>query len=340
MKFGELRIGKASGSILAHTLKVRKQTFRKGRILSEDDLKSLVEAGFDTVVVVTLEKEDIHENTAAQRLARAITGTNLSLSPTATGRCNLIAEVDGLVLIDSKTINDLNLTNEVIAISTVSPFKQISKGDVVATVKIITFGVAQSIIVECEKITKQNSIPINVSQFSTKKIGLIQTTLPVLKKKLLEKTREVTKKRISDLGSTFIHEEICEHDVSKVSRAIKRCYDNDCEVVLIIGASAIADRCDVLPKAVEECGGKINHFGLPVDPGNLMLLAEMNSMIVLGLPGSARSPRLHGFDWILQRLLADINVEGKDLMLMGVGGLLKDIPGRPLPRKRAVQSKI
>ena len=71
-----------------------------------------------------------------------------------------------------------------------------------------------------------------------------------------------------------------------------------------------------------------------------MLLAEMDSMIVLGLPGSARSPRLHGFDWILQRLLADINVEGKDLMLMGVGGLLKDIPGRPLPRKRAVQSKI
>ncbi len=339
MKFGKLRIGTALGAILAHTLKVGKQTFRKGRILSEKDLKFLVEAGFNSVVAVTLETEDLHENAAAQRLASTITGPNLSLSPTATGRCNLIAEVDGLALIDSSTINDLNLTNEVIAISTISPFKQVSKGDVVATVKIITFGVAQSIIVECEKIIKENPIPIKVSPFTTKRIGLIQTTLPVLKEKLLEKTREVTKKRIMDLGSMFTHEEICQHDVLEVSRAIKICYSKGCEVVLIIGASAIADRCDVIPKAVQESGGEINHFGLPVDPGNLMLLAEMDSMIVLGLPGSARSPRLHGFDWILQRLLADINVKGKDLMLMGVGGLLKDIPSRPLPRKRAVQSK-
>ena len=339
MKFGEIPIHKASGAILAHTLKIGKQTFRKGRLLTQEDINIIDGASIKTVVAVKLEKEDLHENSAAQRLATAMVGPNLVLSRTATGRCNLIAETDGLIRIDSGTINALNSTNEVVAISTVLPFKQVLKGSVVATVKIITFGVAQSVISECETLIKNNGVPIKLSPYRSKNIGLIQTTLPLIKEKILDKTREVTRKRIDDLGSNLTHEEICQHDRSEVSDALTKCQKCGCDIVLIIGASAIADRGDVVPSAIEDCSGTVEHFGLPVDPGNLMLLANIKNMTVLGLPGSARSPRLHGFDWILQRLLANIEVTGADLMCMGVGGLLKDIPSRPLPRTRAVQRK-
>ena len=103
-------------------------------------------------------------------------------------------------------------------------------------------------------------------------------------------------------------------------------------IVLIAGASAILDRRDVIPAAIAAVGGVIEHFGMPVDPGNLLLMGRVGAIPVLGLPGCARSPRVNGFDWVLRRLLADLPVDAAVLARMGVGGLLSEIPTRPHPR--------
>src|SRR6185437_15712239 len=110
--------------------------------------------------------------------------------------------------------------------------------------------------------------------------------------------------------------------------------DAGAELVLVAGASAIVDRRDVIPAAIEQAGGTINHFGMPVDPGNLMLMGDIGGVTVLGLPGCARSPKVNGFDWVLQRLLAGLPAGPREIMRMGVGGLLADIPLRPLPRAK------
>jgi len=338
MIFGDLPVDEATGAILAHSMKVGKHTFRKGRTLSTDDLAALRNCNIKTIVAVKLEENDLHENTAAERLATAIAGDNLSLSAAATGRCNLVANADGLAVLNAATIDALNLTNEVIAISTVVPYRQVKKGDVVATVKIITFGVAKPIIEACEKIATQGGNTVSLAPYRQHRIGLLQTKLPILRDSLLTKAREITRNRVSALGCNFVYEVVCDHTATGVATALKECEKNACDITLIMGASAIADRGDVIPTAVEKCGGVVEHFGLPVDPGNLMLMGTVSKMRVLGLPGSARSPRLHGFDWVLQRLVANISVTGEDLMRMGVGGLLKDIPSRPLPRTAAVKT--
>ena len=99
--------------------------------------------------------------------------------------------------------------------------------------------------------------------------------------------------------------------------------------MLVAGASAIVDRRDVIPAAIERRGGTIEHFGMPVDPGNLLLLGRLGEVPVLGLPGCARSPKVNGFDWVLQRLLAGLPVGAEDIMRMGAGGLLAEIPRGP-----------
>jgi molybdenum cofactor cytidylyltransferase len=104
------------------------------------------------------------------------------------------------------------------------------------------------------------------------------------------------------------------------------------ELVLVFGASAIADRRDVIPAAIENVGGVVEHFGMPVDPGNLMLIGNANNVPVLGAPGCARSPKENGFDWVLMRLLAGLKVTRADVTGMGVGGLLMEIVTRPQPR--------
>ena len=111
----------------------------------------------------------------------------------------------------------------------------------------------------------------------------------------------------------------------------------DCEIILMSGASAIVDRRDVLPSALTAAGGSVDHFGMPVDPGNLLLLGRLEDRPVVGLPGCARSPKLNGFDWVLQRLVAGLDVTPEEIMRMGTGGLLKEIASRPLPRAEAVE---
>ena len=97
-------------------------------------------------------------------------------------------------------------------------------------------------------------------------------------------------------------------------------------MLLIHGASAIVDRRDVIPAAIEAAGGTIDHFGMPVDPGNLLLLGRLRSKPVLGLPGCARSPKINGFDWVLERLVAGLPVGRREIMSMGAGGLLRGNP--------------
>jgi molybdenum cofactor cytidylyltransferase len=104
------------------------------------------------------------------------------------------------------------------------------------------------------------------------------------------------------------------------------------DALIAFGASAITDRRDVIPAAIEAIGGRIERFGMPVDPGNLLLLAERHGVPIIGAPGCARSPKENGFDWVLQRVLAGVPIHDKDIRAMGVGGLLMEIATRPQPR--------
>src|SRR5262249_31381690 len=107
------------------------------------------------------------------------------------------------------------------------------------------------------------------------------------------------------------------------------------ELVLIAGASAILDRRDVIPAAITTQEGTIEHFGMPVDPGNLLLMGTLRGVTVLGLPGCARSPKIIGLVWVVARLRARLPVGPGEIRRWGVGGPLGEIPSRPLPRAKA-----
>ena len=110
------------------------------------------------------------------------------------------------------------------------------------------------------------------------------------------------------------------------------------DLLVLFGASAISDDEDVIPSAIRKAGGDVTSFGMPVDPGNLLLLAKLGDKPVLGAPGCARSPAENGFDWVLQRMLADFDVERKDIVGLGVGGLLMETGSRPHSRIKAAET--
>jgi molybdenum cofactor cytidylyltransferase len=333
VKFGSIPLDRAEGAILAHSQRVAGATYRKGRVLGVDDISAMQADGYETIVAVLLDPDDLPENEAAARVAEALAGENVQLSNAATGRCNLTATSRGIALFDPARIDAVNLIDEAVTVATVRPFEQVEQGDIVATVKIITFAVPIATVESC---AGPASGVVSLAPYVPRSIGLVQTRLPILRDRLLDKATDVTRNRLSTMGCSLDYDIRCAHDTDEIAAAFLQMSDAGCHIALALGASAIADRQDVIPAAVIQCGGTVEHFGMPVDPGNLMMLGRIGAMRVLGLPGSARSPRLHGFDWVLRRLVAGLDVSGKDLMRMGVGGLLKEIPSRPLPRTSAV----
>ena len=332
MKFGEVPVKESLDAILAHSVRAAGTVLRKGRILNEEDLNILSKAGVKHVTVAELEPGDLSENAAAIQVAEAFKTRFVLVSGGHTGRANLRAARPGVLVIDAESIHRINAVDEAITVSTLQPFTAVKNGDVVATVKIITFGVTSETVHACMEMAGAKPPPILIAPFQKPKVGFIQTTLPGLKTSLIAKASHATTERLAGMGLGIAIEKHCEHSSSAVSAALTLLSAENCDIAIVLGASAIVDRRDVVPTGLISAGGKIIHLGLPVDPGNLMLFGLLDKMRVLGVPSSARSTRLHGFDWVLQRIVAGLDVTVRDLTRMGVGGMLKEMPGRPVLR--------
>jgi molybdenum cofactor cytidylyltransferase len=334
MIFASLPLAEAEGALLVHSLKLGKLALRKGRKLSSEDLAALSAAGVERVTVVRLEPGDVGEDEAAARIAAAVRGDNLAAAAPFTGRANLIAQAHGVLVLDRERLDRLNAVDEAVTLATLPPYDVVAPGDMAATVKIIPFSVPAEVIERCLWIVAGEPL-MRVAALRPRPVTLIQTRLPGVKESVLDKTLAVMNDRLAALGAPPAEERRCGHEEVPLAAEIELALGRGAEMVLIAGASAITDRRDVLPAAIERAGGSIDHFGMPVDPGNLLLMGHIGAKPVLGLPGCVRSPKLNGFDWVLQRLMADLPVTRRDIMAMGAGGLLKEIPTRPQPRAGA-----
>ncbi|MEM6731441.1 MAG: molybdopterin-binding/glycosyltransferase family 2 protein [Myxococcota bacterium] len=342
MKFGRVPLREDSaheleGAILAHTHRLKPGgAVKKGRRLDADDLRRLLEGGVQEVTVATLEPTDVHEDAAAARIAMLFSDPTLSLSDAHTGRVNVHAAAPGLVVVDEESIHAINRVSEEVTIATV-PNETVAPNRVMeATIKIIPFAVDESILHAIEKSIgarrNEGKGPLKVAPFRARSVGLILSQLPGMSPTLLRKASDVQRARVSSLGGTIARELRCDHDADVVARAIQTLREESCDPILILGASAIVDRRDVIPDALERSGGAVVHLGMPVDPGNLLMYGRYDDATVLGLPGCARSLNLSGFDFVLRRVMADLPVDSSVIAALGVGGLLKEIPSRPQPR--------
>lgn len=332
MRFGRLSTSgdEAIGAVSAHTLRIPGAVFKKGRVLTADDLGRLRAAGFDSVIAARLDPDDIAEDAAAARLGAAVAGSGLRVADAATGRCNLYAEIPGVLQVDSERVDHLNRIDEAVTLATIAPYSPVRAGDMVATVKLIPFAVPAPALDRC--LAAADGSLISIAPFRPRRMGLVLTQVPSVPSSILDRAASAQRVRAERLGSTIARELRCPHDEESLATALRELLAAGCSPILVLGSSAIVDRRDVIPAALERIGGSILHFGMPVDPGNLLLLGRHGDTPVLGVPGCARSLRRSGFDWVLERLCAGLSVSRDDLMGLGVGGLLGEILLRPQPR--------
>ncbi|MDB5580939.1 MAG: 4-diphosphocytidyl-2C-methyl-D-erythritol kinase [Bradyrhizobium sp.] len=330
MKFGPASPADAVGGVTVHTLRQGSLVLKKGTTIGAAEVAALHKAGVTEIVVVRLEPGDVSEDVAAASIAQAVAGDGVNVERAFTGRANLFAARAGVLVVDRARVDRINDVDEAITFATLAAFKPVVEGEMIATVKIIPFGVEAAL--RDAAVTAASGGGLRVAPYVIKRVGIVSTLLPGLAVKVIEKTLRVTAERLAPAGATIIAERRVPHDEVALAASIKELLGLGAELVIVFGASAIADRRDVIPAAITDIGGAIEHFGMPVDPGNLLLIGNAGGVPVLGAPGCARSPVENGFDWVLMRLLAGLKVTRAELTGMGVGGLLMEIVTRPQPR--------
>jgi molybdenum cofactor cytidylyltransferase len=333
MNFGEMPVAHAMGAILAHSVKLGQGLFRKGRVLTPADIVLLEASGIETVFAAKLEPGDVAEDTAAAAVSKAIGGKGTVVQAAFTGRANLHAGTRGLAIVDTERVKAINRLHESLTVATLPPYAAVEPREMVATVKVIPFAVPRSVFSQALDIIGERPL-LRVAAYQRKRVGLVITQLPQTKPSLIAKSEDAMRERVAALDGELVSLAVTGHTTVEVGEAITQMLSVDCGVMLLFGASAIVDRGDVIPAALVKAGGEVVHLGMPVDPGNLMMLGKMGDRPVIGVPSCARSLKLNGFDWILARVMADVPVSREDIMDMGAGGLLAEIHSRPSPREK------
>ncbi|ABU56785.1 molybdopterin-binding protein [Roseiflexus castenholzii] len=323
-----LPVDQAVGHILRHNVAdaAGRKTLPKGRRITDDDVARLRALGVAAVRVAVLEPGDVHEDEAAQRLADAVRRSGVVPTDAMHSRVNLLAEADGVVEVD---IDALQAINEIdgLTIATLPNHALVRERKRVATIKIIPFALPERSIQQAERIGAESGGVVGVRRLLQRRVGVLLVVGPEARERITRLVLPAIEGRVTELGSTIDMVRYAALDEGEVAEGIAALRAAGSDLLIIAGETSIMDRDDVTPQGIRMAGGRIEHYGAPVEPGNLLLLAYLDDgtkqgVPILGAPGCVRSRATNIVDLLLPRLLAGERVTRRAIIELGHGGLL------------------
>jgi molybdopterin biosynthesis enzyme len=313
----------AVGHILRHNLAGADghKALAKGHRIEVEDVDRLYALGLSDVRVAVLEPGDVHEDEAARRLAAAVCGPGIVARPPAASRVNLLAEADGVVRVDIPTLLRINEIDG-LTVATLPNHALVRARKRVATIKIIPFAVTEADLARAEAISHGSRRVVSLARLREVPVGVILVGSATARERIERGVYPAIEARVVGLGSTVLATRYVEPEEHAVAGAIAELHATGAELLIVAGETSIMDRDDVTPQGIRLAGGRIEHYGAPVEPGNLLLLAYLNGLPVLGAPGCVRSRDTNIVDLLLPRLLAGQYVARRDIVELGHGGLL------------------
>jgi molybdenum cofactor cytidylyltransferase len=328
MKFGPVPVHESAGKLLAHNLPRPdgRGFFRKGKLLGVEDVQMLSTGGHRWIYVAEIEPGDIEENQAALRVAQVAVGAGLRIRGSSQGRVDLMAAVDGILRIDPARLAQINACDG-IAFATGYSLRPAVQGQTVATIKIIPYALPTSVLEQVGQIAQDGPV-IELRALVPRTVGIVLTGHPRNQDRLLKGFGLSLKHRVEASGSLVKQVAFCpfvnDQDDLHLSRILNDQIEEGAQLILIGGETSIMDRNDVVPLAVRQAGGSLLSLGAPVEPGNLLMLAYIGAVPVVGAPGCARGRGKNVMDWVLPALLAGHHLTRSDITALGYGGYLSD----------------
>lgn len=324
MRFGPVPLTEAEGKLLAHNISDvdGRRLLRKGRTLDAEAVQILAELGHATVFVAQLEEGDVHEDEAAERIARVVAGAGVEASSPHTGRVNITAGALGVAYVDTELLFALNGI-EGVTVATVRAHTVARPRARVATVKIIPYALPPDALDRAESAGKGAGL-ISVRPIESVPVAVTLVGGRGVWEGLRSGLGAAIERRMEGLGCRVVTTACVPLDEDALSTALRDQAEAEAGMIVVAGETATMDANDLIPRGIRLAGGEVEHLGLPMDPGHLLLLGYLAGIPVVGAPGCVRGSVPDGFDAVVPRLLAGERLTRGDLESLGHGGLLSD----------------
>jgi len=319
-------VEEAVGLPLAHDIteiipgKHKGPAFRRGHIIRQQDVSKLLDVGKANIYVMELEKDELHEEDAARRLAKAAAGTNLTLTDPSEGRINLLAGISGLLKVDVDLLYRFNSLGDLM-LATLPGDRFVREDTVVAGTRTIPVLVKESLVQQAEALCKDRPI-VRLLPMPARHIRLVVTGSEVFTGRIKDGFGPIVSKKVGEMGSSVDSVELSPDDPDVIANHIKNAKQAGADVILVSGGMSV-DPDDKTPEGIRRSGAKVETHGFPVLPGSMFLMAYLGETPVMGLSGCVLHDPFTAFDALLPRLIAGEKITRADIMAMGHGGLAK-----------------
>lgn len=323
MRLCTLSLEAAIGHIVCHNIPddQGRKAYSKGHVVREADLERLATLGLHELRVAVLDPDDVHENEAACRLAAAVAGPGVSATAAHSGRVNLRATESGPLRVAAEALLQINQLDG-LTVATLANHQLVYAGQTVATIKVIPFAVPGALLARAEEFGAMAGGVLAVRPLVVRRVGLILVSSPAARRRVEHGLYPAIESRVHGLGGTIVARRSVAIAEGEVAGALNELRAEGVELAIVAGETSIIDIDDVIPAGVRLAGGRIEHYGAPVEPGNLLLMAYLADLPVLGAPGCVRSRDANIVDLLLPRLMAGEPIRRRDIVALGHGGLL------------------
>lgn len=328
LKSTVLSIEEAVGLPLSHDLtmidpqnKYKGAKFKRGHILTKDDLPILRRMGRMHLSVLELAHDEVHEDLAAIRLGEKFKSCGFSVTSPSEGRCNLKAEKNGLLIIDEQMVNRINSDKDWV-LSTIANFSVVKKGDVVAAWRIGPLAMTEDRVAAAEAAIENSALKFKIAEFSPFKTALITTGAEIFKGEINDAFSAKLPPKLEKYGAPLVFQTIVPDDKNAIIDAIMNACDAEAEVILCTGGMSV-DADDLTPAAIREVCGEVIFKGTPVLPGSNLMLGKKSSVYILGVPACAVHADVTVLDTVMNRIYASVPPSGDEVRTWGVGGLCR-----------------
>ena len=328
----------AVGHVLCHDITqiikgvTKDAVFRKGHIVTEEDIPVLLSVGKENLYVWEKEEGMLHENDAAEILRQICQGEHMHPSDVKEGKIELIADIDGVLKIEREKLRKVNSLGEIMIASRHGDFP-VKKGDKLAGTRVIPLVISEEKMQQAKDVTAGGAI-FNILPYKKKKAGIVTTGSEVYYHRIKDTFTPVIEEKLAEYDIEIGGHEICNDDPQMIENAIRSLLADGCNMIVCTGGMSV-DPDDRTPYAIRQVTGEIVSYGAPVLPGAMFLLAyyreEKEVIPVLGLPGCVMYSKRTIFDLVLPRLTVGEILTAEDLNTLGEGGLCLNCPECTFP---------
>jgi molybdenum cofactor synthesis domain-containing protein len=319
-----IRVEDAVGTVLCHDLtrivpgEQKGPAFKKGQIIKEEDIPELLNMGKSHIYIWEVKKGQLHENEAAQRLSRALAGKGLTFSEPSEGKISLIADCNGMLIIEENLLEKVNMIEDMVA-ATRSNRRPVKKGDIVAGVRVVPLIIEEHKLQQVEHLTRGYET-ISVKPFQQLKVGMVTTGSEVFYGRIKDKFGPVVRNKMETYGCNVYKQIFVPDELEQIIDAIQTLKAEGAELILTTGGMSV-DPDDLTPSAVRKAGAEIVTYGAPVLPGAMLMVAYLDGIPVLGLPGCVMYSKTTIFDLMIPTVLTGEKITKAMVAKLGLGGL-------------------